>query len=48
MEEGVQNIREPKLVIKNICPQHVKVTSLIWTPLNKQIIAGYSYHHALT
>lgn len=48
MEDGVAAINEPKLVIKDICPQHVKVTSLLWTPLNKQIIAGYPINIDLT
>ena len=41
MSKGVEAIDEPIMVIKDICPEHVKINSTIWTPLNKHIIAGY-------
>ena len=40
MSKGVEAIKEPIMVIKDICPEHININAIIWTPLNKQIIAG--------
>lgn len=42
MSKGVEAMNEPVMVIKDVCPDHVNINSIIWTPLNKNIIAGYS------
>ncbi|KAK8816367.1 hypothetical protein WA556_001312 [Blastocystis sp. ATCC 50177/Nand II] len=39
ISNGVESIGDPKLVIKSVVSSHTNIFSLIWTPLNKQIIA---------
>ena len=41
LRNGMESIKDPMMVIEGVCSsQPCKITSVIWSPLNKEIIAG--------
>ena len=37
---GVENIKDPEMVIEGVCVVNTNINALAWTSLNKEIIAA--------
>ncbi|KNB44316.1 eukaryotic translation initiation factor 3 subunit I-like protein [Blastocystis sp. subtype 4] len=42
---GMENLKDPLIVIKDVCPLSVNIVSVIWSPLNKSLILGCTDGH---